>query len=300
MELDDSDAKGAGGDWQAELDQLRNAGVSFAASAEVGTLLGRAWSDDAGAAHYAIPLEVAPGPNGFAPSLTLQYSSQSGNGLYCMGFSVDAWGVSRATLLRVAVPVSDWEDPSGSHVLTFDDVDFPLSDPAYVVVPLEYNGDGRDDLFVCQGQGYKSSRWHLWLTRDVANTPGETYGWDVHDTGVDCSSHDELEGVNEATRTTTTVDDPNYDHANWIIASPQEIRTEDCSGVDCKTRRSAIWYQPNTTIPEQLYRNYGTPLEQVTRLEYDAHGNVDFMEVDAAGEPGRSRARSLRPGTPRG
>lgn len=106
---------------------------------------------------------------------------------------VDEWGVSIATLLRVAVPISDWEDPSGSGTLEFQNVDFPLpaDAPAYSVVTLEYNGDGRDDLFVCQGHGYKSSRWHLWLTRDVANTENGTYGWDVHDTGVECSSHDE-------------------------------------------------------------------------------------------------------------
>ncbi len=106
---------------------------------------------------------------------------------------LDPWGVSIATLLRVAVPISDWEDPDGPGHLDFNYVDYPLpvDAPAYAVVTLEYNGDGRDDLFVCQGNGYKSSRWHLWQTRDVANTPLAEYGWDVEDTGVACSSHDE-------------------------------------------------------------------------------------------------------------
>jgi len=53
------------------------------------------------------------------------------------------------------------------------------------------DGDGRDDLFLCQGQGYKSSHWVLALTSDVANTEGGTYGWDFYDTGVGCSTHDE-------------------------------------------------------------------------------------------------------------
>ena len=78
----------AGVDWKAELAQLRNTPVAFAASAAVGSLPGRASVDDGGGAHYAIPIDVAPGPNGHAPSLALQYSSHSGNGLYGVGFSV--------------------------------------------------------------------------------------------------------------------------------------------------------------------------------------------------------------------
>lgn len=99
----------------------------------------------------------------------------------------DAWGVSTVNSLRVALPLG----VGASGALDFDYVDYPMSEPVYTIVPLEFNGDGRDDLFLCQGQGYKSSHWVLALTRDVANTAAGTYGWDFYDTGVGCSTHDE-------------------------------------------------------------------------------------------------------------
>ncbi len=48
-----------------------------------------------GAASYSIPITVPPGVNGLAPSLSLTYSSQGGNGLLGMG-----WGIGGLSVIH--------------------------------------------------------------------------------------------------------------------------------------------------------------------------------------------------------
>jgi RHS repeat-associated protein len=57
-------------------------------SAEVGTLPGQLTVDDAGAAHYAIPLWVPEGRLGMQPNLSLMYSSRGGNGPLGVGWTL--------------------------------------------------------------------------------------------------------------------------------------------------------------------------------------------------------------------
>ncbi len=57
-------------------------------SAEPGTIAGQFQVSPSGAASYSIPITVPPGVAGMEPELGLQYSSQSGNGLLGIGWSL--------------------------------------------------------------------------------------------------------------------------------------------------------------------------------------------------------------------
>lgn len=56
--------------------------------AAVGRTVGVASVSPWGAATYSIPLTLPPGTNGLAPSLSLNYSHNSGDGLLGVGWSV--------------------------------------------------------------------------------------------------------------------------------------------------------------------------------------------------------------------
>lgn len=70
--------------------QIESGATTVGASPAIvpGTTAGKFAADAHGAATYAIPIAVPPGTAGMQPSLTLQYSSQSGYGIAGYGWSV--------------------------------------------------------------------------------------------------------------------------------------------------------------------------------------------------------------------
>ncbi len=93
-------------------------GLSGAARAAelTGATSGELGVSPAGAASYSIPISVPPGTTGMQPSLTLQYSSQAGNGIMGVGWSIG--GLSSIT--RCGTDIHNDQ--------TIDPVDFETDD----------------------------------------------------------------------------------------------------------------------------------------------------------------------------
>ena len=78
----------------------------------------------------------------------------------------DAWGVGFADSLRIATAGSDFTDPAVDYLsFSYVDVDDLSNDPIYNIVPVDHDGNGLTDIWLCRGQGFKSSHWVLALNQ---------------------------------------------------------------------------------------------------------------------------------------
>ena len=64
--------------------------TSTAGAADFGRVAGSFAVAPSGAATYSIPIWTPPGPNGLAPNISLDYGSQSGNGVMGVGWNLSA------------------------------------------------------------------------------------------------------------------------------------------------------------------------------------------------------------------
>ncbi len=60
------------------------------------------------------------------------------------------------------------------------------------MVPLDHDGDGLSDLWICRGDGFKTGRWALGLNQGLGTAPF-TFEWTQTD--IQCSAHDELQVI---------------------------------------------------------------------------------------------------------
>jgi RHS repeat-associated protein len=94
----------------------------------------------------------------------------------------DQWGHSyagRFMLMSGGGPV---------HGFGWGVIDDDSEDHIYAMVPLDHDGDGLEDFWLCRGEGFKSGHWVLALAD--RNAPGSVYSF--HETQVGCSVYDEL------------------------------------------------------------------------------------------------------------
>ena len=105
----------------------------------VGLIQGEA-GNSGGAATYSVPIAVAPGRNGMKPSISLNYSSRSGNGLLGQGWSLSAGGsISRCASIydidgysrSVQLNSNDRLCLNGERLKLFDGTDYWLSGATY-------------------------------------------------------------------------------------------------------------------------------------------------------------------------
>lgn len=264
--------------------------ASFAAktidvSLPVGLLSGQEGVSATGAATYTIPIKVAPGTNGLEPSLSVNYSSQAGNGLLGYGWSLT--GLSAIT----RTPQSHYFDGENDNATTIVHYNYALDGSRLLPGKRKSNGDIEE--YMTEISDYSV----------VKQTTGPT-------------------GFNDAFRlyaksgrmmdygtTTDAVLTGSYDP--WSFNTYYLSRAVDESGnyiiykyADVNDQRviQEIWYTGNINTGQQPYNvvkfRYGLRTDQNTMMAYDGVlNNKNLLEgIDVYAGTNKIRSYEFRYG----
>ncbi|MCH9687404.1 MAG: hypothetical protein K0V04_38575 [Deltaproteobacteria bacterium] len=110
--------------------------------------------------------------------------------------TTDPWGYAFAETVEIYTTGSpEGQDPGpgfSEPVGVVKTWQTPAGPPIYAAITLDHNGDGLTDLWVCQGDGFKSGHWRLALNGPAPGGASGQYSFQMYDSEVGCSVHDEL------------------------------------------------------------------------------------------------------------
>ncbi len=143
----------------------QNTTAPTGSSTEVGETAGQLSVSLSGAATYNIPIEVPPGLNGVVPQLSLNYSSQSGNGMAGYGWNIG--GLSSIT----RIPSTKFHDGTDDPV-DFDALDRFALDGQRLIVKAGTTGVYGANNTVYETENFSNLR----ITSIGVHPSGASYG----------------------------------------------------------------------------------------------------------------------------
>jgi RHS repeat-associated protein len=283
--------------------------VATAASATaVGRLAAEFGVDATGAANYIVPINVAAGRGGLRPAIGLRYSSQEGDGLAGMGFTVI--GLSRISRCPLTIAVDG--HAQGVRFATSDR--YCLDNQPLVLVAGTYGADGaeyRTEVNSLQRVISRGRQGSGPLSFDVQHPDGLTWRY-----GNDADSR--LEAVGSAGEVRewdiNQISDKfsNQIAFTWLEdpasgdSIPGEIRwTGDTTGTGARFRL-LFSYEPRPAEDQRQLHRWGAGWQRLQRLaaiRYEFDGGAGFGLVHRyaltyttgnSGGSGRSQLASLQ------
>ena len=100
--------------------------------------------------------------------------------------------IADALLISRPQPWLDATPPEEKLPFSGETIENPSEQWIYSVVPLDHDGDGYSDFWICEGDGYKSGEWTLVLASIEPNDGTAPVVYGFHPSGIGCSVHDEL------------------------------------------------------------------------------------------------------------